>query len=103
MVNRQATVATSIVFSLILVIVFLIDVAKIGKKFQTSTKTKRLFYLFDRIVSIMGDKRKLSGERRDVMNGFERIGTDLNKSENRKAFLNTSDNQKNATDNTFIK
>jgi hypothetical protein len=51
----------------------------------------------------MGDKRKLSGERRDVMNGFERIGTDLNKSENRKAFLNTSDNQKNATDNTFMK
>ena len=34
---------------------------------------------------------------------FERIGTDLNKSENRKAFLNTPDNQKNATDNTFMK
>ena len=66
-------------------------------------KTKRLFYLFDRIVSIMGDKRKLSGERHAVMNCFERIGTDLNKSENRKAFLNTSDNQKNATDNTFMK
>ena len=28
---------------------------------------------------------------------------DLNKSENDKTFLNTSDNQKNATDNTFIK
>jgi hypothetical protein len=81
----------------------LIDVAKIGKKFQTSTKTKRLFYLFDRIVSIMGDKCKLSGEKRAGMDGFERIGTDLNKSENRKAFLNTSDNQKNATDNTFMK
>ena len=51
----------------------------------------------------MGDKRKLSEERRAVMDGFERIGTDLNKSENRKAFLNTSDNQKNATDNTFMK
>jgi hypothetical protein len=35
--------------------------------------------------------------------GFERIGTDLNKSENGRAFLNTPDNQKNATDNTFIK
>ena len=37
------------------------------------------------------------------MNGFEQIGTDLNKLENKMAFLNTSDNQKNATDNTFMK
>ena len=51
----------------------------------------------------MGDKRKLSEERRVGIDCFERIGTDLNKSENRKAFLNTSDNQKNATDNTFMK
>ena len=43
---------------------------------------------------------KLERRRTDC---FERIGTDLNKSENRKAFLNTPDNQKNATDNTFIK
>jgi len=27
----------------------------------------------------------------------------LNKSENGRAFLNTPDNQKNATDNTFMK
>ena len=38
-----------------------------------------------------------------MLNSFERIGTDLNKSENTKAFLNTSDNQKNTTDNTFMK
>ena len=51
----------------------------------------------------MEDKRKLLEERDIRKNDFEQIGTDLNKSENRKAFLNTSDNQKNATDNTFMK
>jgi hypothetical protein len=45
---------------------------------------------------VLGDGRAGTG-------GFERIGTDLNKSENGRAFLNTPDNQKNATDNTFIK
>ena len=81
----------------------MISVAKIGKIFETSTKTERLFYLFGRKVLIMGDKCKLSGEKRAGMDGFERIGTDLNKLECAKAFLNTSDNQKNATDNTFMK
>jgi hypothetical protein len=66
-------------------------------------KTERLFCPSGRKVLIMGEKCKLSGEKRAGMDGFERIGTDLNKSENRKAFLNTSDNQKNATDNTFMK
>ena len=40
----------------------------------------------------MEDKRKLLEESHD-----------LNKLESAKAFLNTSDNQKNATDNTFMK
>ena len=81
----------------------MISVAKIGKIFETSTKTERLFYLFGRKVSIMEDKRKLLEESHIRMNGFEQIGTDLNKLESAKAFLNTSDNQKNATDNTFMK
>ena len=51
----------------------------------------------------MEDKRKLLEESHISMNGFEQIGTDLNKLESAKAFLNTSDNQKNATDNTFMK
>ena len=73
MVNRQAIAATSIVFSLIIVIVFSIDVAKVGKKFQTCMKTKILFCLFGRKVLIMEDKRKLLEESHVVLNKLEQI------------------------------
>ena len=59
------------------------------------------FARFGRIITFWGSCRyKLERKRMDC---FERIGTDLNKSENTEAFLNTPDNQKNATDNTFMK
>ncbi len=51
----------------------------------------------------MDEKRKLLEARGVMTDCFERIGTDLNKLESTKAFLNTSDNQKNATDNHFMK